>query len=88
MVVIPLLFETDGTAAFDTIICVACSAATERQRLVQRGWNPEQIQQRIQAQWPIEKKMARAHFVVWTEGGLEVHAEQIERIVQRLKCES
>ena len=34
------------------------------------------------AQWPAEKKMALAHFVVWTEGGLDVHAGQLDRILK------
>src|SRR6185436_6159991 len=57
VVVIPLLFETNAESAFDTIICVACSAATQQQRLLARGWDREQINQRLQAQWPIEKKI-------------------------------
>src|SRR4051794_10658107 len=57
VVVIPPLFETNAAGSFDTIICVSCSAATQRQRLTERRWSPEQIQQRIQAQWPTEKKM-------------------------------
>jgi dephospho-CoA kinase len=84
MVVIPLLFETDASALFDTIICVACSATTQRQRLLARGWSPEQIDGRIEAHWPIEKKIALSHHVIWTEGGLDVHAAQIDRILQNL----
>ena len=79
VVVIPLLFETN--AHFDATICVACSAATQRQRLQSRGWNAGQIDQRINAQWPVEKKMALSDFVVWTEAGLDVHAAQLERIL-------
>ena len=81
VVVIPLLFETDAAAHFDATVCVACSAATQHERLRARGWTAEQIEQRIQAQWPVEKKMALADFVVWTEGKLAVHAEQLERII-------
>ena len=81
VVVIPLLFETKAESHFDKIICIACSAPTRHQRLMERGWTPGQIQQRIAAQWPIEQKIARADFVVWTDGQLEVHAQQIERII-------
>ena len=84
VVVIPLLFETNAAGSFDSIICVACTAATQRERLLARGWTLEQIDQRLQAQWPIEKKMALSHYVVWTEGGLDVHADQIERILKTL----
>ena len=84
VVVIPLLFETRAESHFDKIICVACSAPTQRQRLLSRGWTPEQIQQRLAAQWPVEQKISRADFVVWTEGALDVHAQQLERIFVKL----
>jgi len=81
VVVIPLLFETGAEKEFDAVICVACSPQTQRQRLQARGWNAEQIRQRINAQWPTEKKMALADHVVWSEGGLDVLAEQLDRIL-------
>ncbi|MCX6895640.1 MAG: dephospho-CoA kinase [Verrucomicrobia bacterium] len=81
VVVIPLLFETGAESNFDKIICVACSAATQRERLLARGWTAEQISQRIAAQWPVEKKMALAHHVVWTEGDSTVLAAQLARII-------
>ena len=82
-VVIPLLFETEAEVHFDAIICVACGAATQRRRLSERGWKAEQIEQRIQAQWPVEKKMELADYVVWTEGDLETHKRQLERVIGR-----
>ena len=81
VVVIPLLFETHAEACLDATVCVACAAATQQERLLARGWTAEQIAQRIQAQWSVEKKMALADFVVWTEGSLAVHAEQLGRII-------
>src|SRR5205814_7391780 len=68
VVVIPLLFETDAARHFDATICVACSAPTQRGRLRARGWNDEQIDQRILSQFPPEKKILLADHVVWTEG--------------------
>ena len=84
VVVIPLLFETRAEAELDATICVACSTATQHERLRARGWPPDQIQQRVQAQLPIEQKMARADYVVWTEAGLDVHAAQLDRIVHHV----
>ena len=78
--VIPLLFETNTASQFDATICVACTAATQRQRLLARGWSAEQIEQRLSAQWSVGEKIALADFVVWTEVGLDVHAAQLERI--------
>lgn len=84
VVVIPLLFETRAAAEFDTIICVACTSATQTQRLISRRWSGEQIQQRVSAQIPIAEKIAMSHFVVWTEGSLAVHSEQLDRILKSL----
>jgi dephospho-CoA kinase len=84
VVVIPLLFETRAESHFDKIICVACSAPTQRNRLLERGWTPEQIEQRIAAQMPVEQKIARADFVIWTEGALDAHARQLDRILTAL----
>jgi dephospho-CoA kinase len=84
VVVIPLLFETQAESHFDKIICAACSAANQQKRLLERGWTPEQIRQRIAAQMPVEQKIARADFVVWTDGDLDAHTRQLERILARL----
>jgi dephospho-CoA kinase len=84
VVVIPLLFETRAESHFNKIICVACSAPTQRQRLLSRGWTPEQIKQRLAAQWPVEQKISRADFVVWTDGALDAHARQLEQIFVKL----
>jgi dephospho-CoA kinase len=84
VVVIPLLYETQVEPHFDKIICVACSAAAQHERLLARGWNAEQIRQRIAAQMPVEQKIARADFVVWTDGDLDSHMQQLEHILSRL----
>lgn len=81
VVVIPLLYETNAAKSFDKIICVACSPASQHQRLLARGWTPEQIQQRIAAQWPIERKLTQADYVIWTEGNPEVTMAQLDRIL-------
>lgn len=84
VVAIPLLFETHAADAFDATICVACSAASQRERLAARGWSPEASAQRIGAQWPVEDKLVAADFVVWAEGGLERTAEQLRCILREL----
>ena len=84
VVVIPLLFETQAENQFDTIICVACSSATQRERLATRGWTSEQSQQRIASQMPIEQKLAKSRHVVWTEGVTEVSRRQLAEICQKI----
>jgi dephospho-CoA kinase len=80
-VIIPLLFETGAESLFDTVVCVACSPTTQRQRLAGRGWTPEHIEQRLAAQMPVVEKMSRAQHVIWSEGALEAHAQQWDRIL-------
>jgi dephospho-CoA kinase len=82
-VVIPLLFETGAERLLDATVCVACSATAQARRLHARGWDAAQIQQRVEAQWPVEKKIARSDFVVWSGATLQVHAEQLLKIIRR-----
>ena len=84
LVVIPLLFETGAESHFDKIICAACSPAAQHERLAARGWSAEQIRQRIAAQLPVGQKIARSHFVLWTEGLLASHARQVELVLRRI----
>ena len=85
-VVIPLLFETRSEKQFDFVICVACTKETQQQRLLSRRMTPEQIAQRIKAQWPIEKKMEAADYVIWDEGDLSVVEEQLEKILKEAEA--
>jgi dephospho-CoA kinase len=82
-VVIPLLFETAAETQFDAIICVVCSVGSQLDRLAGRGWSDQDIHRRMEAQMPIEKKVALSTFVVWNEGPLSVHREQLALILRR-----
>ncbi len=84
VVVIPLLFETHAETDLDAVVCVACSSTSQKQRLSERGWSTSEATQRIQAQLPTEMKIARSDYLIWTEGDLAVHAEQLARIVLAL----
>lgn len=80
VVVIPLLFETAAETEFDEVVCVACRPATQQQRLLARGWSPEECRQRVAAQMPVEQKLTCARRVIWTEGTLAAHADQVARL--------
>ena len=73
---IPLLFETKAETDLQLTVCVACSGATQLKRLTDRGLTPEQVRQRVASQLPVETKMARADYVVWTEGSIAAHQDQ------------
>ena len=83
VVVIPLLFETGAASWFESVVCVACSTATQQDRLQRRGWSSEQIQQRLRAQWSIEEKIKKSDVVLWTEGTLDVLADQLRHVLSR-----
>ncbi len=80
VVVIPLLFETEAQSHFAVVLCTACTAVTQLERLRARGWPETQIQQRLAAQWPLEKKIAASQHVLWTEGEVELLRRQLARI--------
>jgi len=40
------------------------------------------------ARWPVEEKIARPDFVIWTDGSRGVLAQQIERIAPKLQPQS
>ncbi len=84
VVVIPLLFETLAESQFDKIVCIACSPESQHERLRLRNWSDIQIRQRIAAQMPVDQKVARSHFVAWTEGSLEAHRHQIVEIIGKI----
>jgi dephospho-CoA kinase len=77
VVVIPLLFETRAESDLDATVCVACSASTQRERLALRGWDILEMERRIAAQWPVNRKMDQANHVAWSEGPIEVLAGQL-----------
>ncbi len=80
-VIIPLLFETNAQSLFDHTLCVACGEATQALRLRHRGWDEAHCRRRIQAQWPVEQKIAQSDFLVWTDTTLEAHAAQLLKII-------
>lgn len=83
-VVIPLLFETRAEKNFDSILCVACSREQQEVRLLRRGMSADQVRQRNEAQWPIEKKMEAADAVIWNEYDPTVAGDQLERFLAKL----
>jgi dephospho-CoA kinase len=83
---VPLLFEVGAEKHCDLVVVVACTRSTQKQRLVSsRGISPGVADQMIAAQLPLEDKMQKAHFVVWSECAIAVHQRQLEALAHRLK---
>ncbi|HCE05102.1 MAG TPA: dephospho-CoA kinase, partial [Verrucomicrobiales bacterium] len=78
VVVIPLLFEVDLQDSFDAVLCVACTANTQRARLRERNWDDAQITARIAAQMDIAQKMDLADHILWNEGAPELLMDQMK----------
>ena len=81
VVVIPLLFEVDLQDSFDAVLCVACTANTQRARLRERNWDDAQITARIAAQMNIAQKMDLADHVLWNEGAPELLMDQMKEVL-------
>src|SRR5215471_1652269 len=77
---VPLLYETGAEKGFDRVIVTACTADRQLARLVERGLTADAARQRLDAQWPTEKKAARADFVVRTDGTFAETNAQIAEI--------
>ena len=65
---IPLLYETGIEAYFDRVIVVACSSATQRQRLsAARGLSDDIADRIIAAQLDLREKVSRCHHLIWND---------------------
>ena len=82
---VPLLYETGAEKDFDRVIVTACAPETQLTRLVQRGLTEDAARQRLAAQWPTERKTARADFVVKTDGTFEETDRQVARVMKNLR---
>ena len=83
---VPLLYETGHADEFDRVVVTACAPEIQLARLLKRGLSEDQARQRIAAQWPTEKKAARATFVIRTDGTFEETDRQVERVLEALRA--
>jgi dephospho-CoA kinase len=78
---VPLLYETSGEKDFDRVVVTACPPELQMARLVERGLTEDAARQRLAAQWPTEKKVGRADFVIRTDGTFEETDRQVEQVL-------
>jgi len=77
----PLLVETGMHTAFEILVVVSATVATQIERLMrQRGMSESSIRARIEAQAPLEDKAAVADFLVDNEGTLDELESQVDRV--------
>ena len=85
---VPLLVEARVDDPWDTIIVAHAPAAVRLQRLIElRGMQPQEAQNRIDAQVPDEKRLAIADVVIDTAGSLAQTEQQVDALWQRLTQE-
>ncbi|MCX6539661.1 MAG: dephospho-CoA kinase [Acidobacteria bacterium] len=69
---IQLLFEIGKDGDFDRTVVVACEPETQVRRVMRRSKLPEsEVRQRVAAQMPLDEKVRRASYVIWTDGTLD-----------------
>jgi dephospho-CoA kinase len=77
----PLLVETGMHTAFEILVVVSATVATQIERLMrQRGMSEASIRARIDAQAPLEDKAAVADFIVDNEGTFDELESQVDRL--------
>ena len=85
VVAVPLLYETGAEKDFDKVIVTACAPDVQLARVMARGLSEDAARQRLAAQWPTERKTARADFVITTDGSFADTDEQITRLLGNLR---
>ena len=89
---IPLLFESKLEYLVDKIVVVTYTEERQLQRLLSPYREPEadrrireaDARQRIAAQWPLAEKIARADYVITTDGGKDDIQRQVEALWDKL----
>ena len=77
----PLLVESGMHTAFEILVVISATVATQIERLMrQRGMSEPAIRARIDAQAPLEDKAAVADFLVDNEGSLDELESQVEQL--------
>lgn len=82
---VPLLVEAGVNRGYEAIVVVATQPETQLRRLVQdRGMDADEAQRRVDAQAPLERKLALATHVIWNEDTLDELREATDRVADEL----
>jgi dephospho-CoA kinase len=85
---IPLLFETGHTHDFDRVVVVACDPREQLRRIIARdGLSERDARARLDSQWPIEEKEARADYVIKTDRTVADTDSQVRTVYELLSAE-
>ena len=82
---VPLLFETGRDRDFDRVIVCACPPEMQIRRVMARdGASEPEARARLAAQWPIAQKVAKADYVIRTDGTFEETNAQVAEVARAL----
>ncbi|MEE9906103.1 dephospho-CoA kinase [Chlorobium sp.] len=76
-----ILFESGMTGDLDLIVVVAADISLRIQRAAAKGLgSPEEIRRRIAAQWPQERLVEKAGYVIYNEGTIDDLHKETEKL--------
>ena len=82
---IPLVFETGHNHDFDQVVVAACDPEEQVRRVMARdNLSDADARARVAAQWPIEEKVKRADYAIWTDRGFAETDRQVGEIYDSL----
>jgi dephospho-CoA kinase len=80
-----ILFESGGNEGLDAVVVVAADIPERIERAVQKGMGVrEEIVRRMAAQWPQEKLIAKADYVLINKGSLDELKKKTEALYRSL----
>jgi dephospho-CoA kinase len=80
-----ILFESGGSEGLDAVVVVAADMQDRIERAVQKGMGTrEEIMRRIASQWPQEKLIAKADYVIFNRGSMDGLKKETESLYSRL----
>ena len=83
---IPLVFETGHNHDFDEVIVAACDPEEQVRRVMARdNLSDTAARARLAAQWPIQEKVKRARYVIWTDRGFAETDRQVSETYDSLQ---
>lgn len=85
VVMIPLLFETDGQERYDEVLAVVCSNKEQIARLQKRDQiSAELAEKMVDSQLPNEEKVKKSHHVLENDGNLTELLKDVDQLIPKL----
>ncbi|OGI07087.1 MAG: dephospho-CoA kinase [Candidatus Melainabacteria bacterium RIFCSPLOWO2_02_FULL_35_15] len=76
-VLVPLLFECHLESFYNEIWCVTCKSEIQLERLLKKGFTPDEIKLRINSQLPIKEKTKKSNFVIDNSDTIDETKKQV-----------